>query len=617
MALLPARAAWSAYLLWHVRGQARAPFRPWAAVERDQARRVRHMVTYGARHVPHYREALGRLGLTAGDVRTAVDLARFPLVGREDLQRDPERFMSAAVPRRRLVELRSGGSTGAPRSVYHDHAALFRNAAHSERDRSIRSRLLGRRTGYRQTLIASNFSGIRKVQVFLDDRGLFPQRTRVERQYLSLADPPRDNLARINAFRPDVLHTYGSYLGCLFAFAHDRRAVPPPPRDHLRRRRAQSAARSLIERQFGIPVFSIYQSIEALRIGFECEAHQGLHLNVDLYPVRIVDPEGRTLPPGTSGEVVVSNLVNHGMVLLNYRLGDVAAQLPGFLFLRALASAPCAAARTHGRPHCAPVGHGHPSAGDPRPVQRRTRDLAIPGSPGSSRPLPDRPRHPPRRRPSGHTGAGLRQFAARFGTGVAADVRFVDEVSRTARARSGPSSRSWAARVGGESVAMRFGLARARLQLLGARLATPLGRRRLLGTALYGAWPVLGPLAAASRRTALRRTHVVCVVGSFGKTTAARAVAAALGLRDPTGFGNARGLVATTLLAVPPGRSAVLEIGIGQAGDMARYPPVLRPDIAVVTGIGTEHNRSLRSLEATRHEKADMVRALGGTGGPS
>jgi hypothetical protein len=47
---------------------------------------------------------------------------------------------------------------------------------------------------------------------------------------------------------------------------------------------------------------------------------------------------------------------------------------------------------------------------------------------------------------------------------------------------------------------MRFGLARARIQLLGARLATPLGRRRLLGTALYGAWPVLGPLAAAYRR---------------------------------------------------------------------------------------------------------------------
>jgi phenylacetate-CoA ligase len=436
VALLPTRAAWSAYLLWHVRGQARAAFRPWAAVERDQVCRVRHMVTYAARHVPHYREALGRLGLTAGDVRTAVDLARFPLVGREDLQRDPERFMSAAVPRRRLVELRSGGSTGAPRSVYHDHAALFRNAAHSERDRSIRSRLLGRRTGYRQTLIASNFSGIRKVQAFLDDRGLFPHRTRVERQYLSLADPPADNLARINAFRPDVLHTYGSYLGCLFAFAHETGAPFHRPRvityggDGL-----SPAARLLIERQFGIPVFSIYQSIEALRIGFECEAHQGLHLNVDLYPVRIVDPEGRTLSPGASGEVVVSNLVNHGMVLLNYRLGDVAAQLPG----------PCSCGRS--LPLLAPppgrtddliaLPSGtviHPQA--IRDLFNDEREIwqyqVIQEAPGRFRIDLVTPRAVDRPATQARVSG---KFAARFGTCVTANVRFVDDVSRTAQGK--------------------------------------------------------------------------------------------------------------------------------------------------------------------------------------
>jgi phenylacetate-coenzyme A ligase PaaK-like adenylate-forming protein len=34
------------------------------------------------------------------------------------------------------------------------------------------------------------------------------------------------------------------------------------------------------------------------------------------------------VPDGDSGEVVVSNLVNRATVLLNYRLGDVAAKLP-------------------------------------------------------------------------------------------------------------------------------------------------------------------------------------------------------------------------------------------------------------------------------------------------
>jgi phenylacetate-CoA ligase len=36
----------------------------------------------------------------------------------------------------------------------------------------------------------------------------------------------------------------------------------------------------------------------------------------------------RDLPPGRSGEVIVSNVVNRGMVLLNYRLGDIVTLLP-------------------------------------------------------------------------------------------------------------------------------------------------------------------------------------------------------------------------------------------------------------------------------------------------
>ena len=43
---------------------------------------------------------------------------------------------------------------------------------------------------------------------------------------------------------------------------------------------------------------------------------------------------------------------------------------------------------------------------------------------------------------------------------------------------------------------------------------------------------------------------------------------------------------------------------------MARYAPVVRPDVTVVTSIGSEHNGSLPTLEVTRAEKSRMVRAL-------
>jgi phenylacetate-CoA ligase len=83
----------------------------------------------------------------------------------------------------------------------------------------------------------------------------------------------------------------------------------------------------MIGERFGAAVLSEYGAGEAHHIAVECERHTGLHLNSDLYPVRIVDRDGRDLPDGRSGEVLVSNLVNRATVLLNYRLGDRATKL--------------------------------------------------------------------------------------------------------------------------------------------------------------------------------------------------------------------------------------------------------------------------------------------------
>jgi phenylacetate-CoA ligase len=56
-------------------------------------------------------------------------------------------------------------------------------------------------------------------------------------------------------------------------------------------------------------VLSAYQAIESGQVAFECE-------------------EGRELAEGHSGDVVISDLTNRATVLLNYRLGDVAAARP-------------------------------------------------------------------------------------------------------------------------------------------------------------------------------------------------------------------------------------------------------------------------------------------------
>jgi len=327
--MLITRLFWNTYLAYQMMGQSRLPFKPLETIKRLQARRVRKMVAHAYRTVPYYRETMDRLGLKVGDFQNAGDLAKLPLIEPSQLQRHPEYFTSTAQPISCYLRLYTGGSTGDPRSVYHTPGAIFQNAAHGERERCIITSLIGKQFGYRETVIASPNCTAHKLQAFCQSQALFPDRLRINRQYLSLMDPTEENIRLINHFQPDVIQGYGSYLGILFSYLADtgesfhRPKVITFSSDGL-----ADSVRQLIQGQFGIPVFSTYQANEALKLGFECENHLGLHLNVDLYPVRIVDAKGQDLPVGETGEVVVSNLVNPATVLLNYRLGDLAAFLP-------------------------------------------------------------------------------------------------------------------------------------------------------------------------------------------------------------------------------------------------------------------------------------------------
>jgi UDP-N-acetylmuramyl pentapeptide synthase len=145
------------------------------------------------------------------------------------------------------------------------------------------------------------------------------------------------------------------------------------------------------------------------------------------------------------------------------------------------------------------------------------------------------------------------------------------------------------------------------------RLKTWIGRHELWNIDVnFRLWPLLAPLAKAYRKTLAQQVRLVTVVGSLGKTTTARAVAAGLGLPENPRIGlNASSFLARALLRIPPwSRRAVIEVGIARKGEMRRYTDLLLPDIAVVTSIASDHNRSLENLQVTRREKCEMVRAL-------
>ncbi len=306
----------------------RLPFSSPEAIRRAQLRQLRATVAHAREHVPYYRETMRRLGLAPADFETAADLAKLPLIEREHPQRDPEYFVSRAEPLTRYVEAHTSGSSGQPMPFFRHVPDVFQQSLGFERMEPMLARLSGRRWRRRDAVIAPPSSPGPNIDHTTQAQWL-GLHLRVLCRTFSVFDPPATIAARIDDFRPQLIKSYGSFVEALYAHpVSERRPFHRPKVVTYAGDSISEPVIRFMREQLGIAVLSVYRAVEVGVIGWECEHQCGHHLNVDLCPVRILSSDRRELAPGESGEVVASNLVNRGTILLNYMLGDLARRLP-------------------------------------------------------------------------------------------------------------------------------------------------------------------------------------------------------------------------------------------------------------------------------------------------
>ncbi|MCH2171653.1 UDP-N-acetylmuramoyl-tripeptide--D-alanyl-D-alanine ligase [Myxococcota bacterium] len=108
---------------------------------------------------------------------------------------------------------------------------------------------------------------------------------------------------------------------------------------------------------------------------------------------------------------------------------------------------------------------------------------------------------------------------------------------------------------------------------------------------------------------------VVAITGSNGKTTTKEMCASILSRRAPClrnegNLNNHFGLPLTLLRRRPSDHFAVVELGMNHRGEIAELAEIARPDVGVITNIGTAHLENLGSREEIAREKGDLVAAL-------
>lgn len=77
------------------------------------------------------------------------------------------------------------------------------------------------------------------------------------------------------------------------------------------------------EELWGAPIYSTYASTEMATAFCECSERSGGHLSAELVAVELLDDNGKPVPAGEKGEVVVTPLGVTGMPLIRFRTGDI------------------------------------------------------------------------------------------------------------------------------------------------------------------------------------------------------------------------------------------------------------------------------------------------------
>jgi phenylacetate-CoA ligase len=147
---------------------------------------------------------------------------------------------------------------------------------------------------------------------------------------LSVITPLPEVVAALNAYQPELVMTYPSFI---------RRLVEEQEAGSLRihpQRLASTAevltpeVRAMARRAWGADILDSYGCTEGGLLGTECPAIAGIHIAEDLLVFEAVDEHGRAVPPGEpSAGVLLTTLFNGVLPLIRYELSDVVTMADG------------------------------------------------------------------------------------------------------------------------------------------------------------------------------------------------------------------------------------------------------------------------------------------------
>lgn len=294
----------------------------WDLWQRD---RLETLLDRAATRVPFYRDQWEKRR-AQGDLSPWTSLDNWPILRKEDLRKEPLRFIADDRNTRFMMKLGTSGSTGKPLTLWRSRSAsvawysLFeaRWRVWYGLSREDRWAIIGGKLVVPTSQVSPPFwiwnRGLN--QLYMSAYHVSPENARAYVHALS------DHAIKYVYGYPSSLHSLATEIVAqgLDAGGLDVVVSNAEPLHAYQRKAIQQA--------FECPVRNTYGMAEMAIAASECQVGE-MHLWPDAGIVEVFDDEEDTpLAPGNTGRLICTSLINRDMPLIRYEVGDRGAVKP-------------------------------------------------------------------------------------------------------------------------------------------------------------------------------------------------------------------------------------------------------------------------------------------------
>ncbi|MAD74798.1 MAG: capsule biosynthesis protein CapK [Rheinheimera sp.] len=283
-----------------------------------QQQRLQQFIADISNRSPYYQQLFKAEGLSASDINTIADLSKLPFLTKQLITDNQQALCSE--PQHTLQRYNTGGSSGIPLIFYmgkarvsHDVAAKLRATRWWDVDIGDPEVVL-----WGSPIELGKQDKIKKVRDTLFRSYLLPA-------FEFTPAHIEAYLKQLQQLKPKMLFGYPSVIHQLALAAEARQlslAELGVKVVFVTSEMLFEHQRAVIERVFNCPVANGYGARDAGFIAHQCPAGS-LHISAEDIIVEIIDNNGKVLPTGESGEIVITHLQTQAFPFVRYRTGDM------------------------------------------------------------------------------------------------------------------------------------------------------------------------------------------------------------------------------------------------------------------------------------------------------